>query len=379
MNLKFLHLYLHIPFCHQACHYCDFHFSTNVALKSDLVHAICQEIALQKEYLGSKNLKTIYFGGGTPSLLLADELEKILNTIHQNFSVENDAEITLEANPEDLTPSYLTAIKSLGVNRLSIGIQSFREENLRFLNRNHSSAQAITCISQAQDIGIDNISIDIIYGIPGNNLHDLALDIHKAVDTQVNHISAYSLTLEPKTVFGQQKKKGFFKELPESMQSQKFSFTRNLLAENGFEAYETSNFAKNEHYSKHNTSYWNQESYLGIGPSAHSFNQNSRQWNVAKNGVYIKAINEGVIPAEIEILTEANKINEYIMTRLRTQWGIKWSKIEQTFAQLNAEIPLDLIKNWQKNDWAHVSKGHLILTETGALMADKLAADLFIV
>ena len=379
MNLKFLHLYLHIPFCHQACHYCDFHFSTNVALKSDLVHAICQEIALQKEYLGSKNLKTIYFGGGTPSLLSADELEKILNTIHQNFSVENEAEITLEANPEDLTPSYLAAIKSLGVNRLSIGIQSFREENLRFLNRNHSSAQAITCISQAQDIGIDNISIDIIYGIPGNNLNDLAFDIHKAVDTKINHISAYSLTIEPKTVFGQQKKKGFFKELPESMQSQKFSFTRNLLAENGFEAYETSNFAKNEHYSKHNTSYWNQESYLGIGPSAHSFNQNSRQWNVAKNGVYIKAINEGVIPAEIEILTEANKINEYIMTRLRTQWGIKWSKIEQTFAQLNTEIPLDLIKNWQKNDWAHVSKGHLILTETGALMADKLAADLFIV
>ena len=375
MNLKFLHLYLHIPFCHQACHYCDFHFSTNVALKSDLVHAICQEIALQKEYLGSKNLQTIYFGGGTPSLLLADELEKILNTIHQNFSVENEAEITLEANPEDLTPSYLAAIKSLGVNRLSIGIQSFREENLRFLNRNHSSAQAITCISQAQDIGIDNISIDIIYGIPGNDLHDLALDIHKAVDTQVNHISAYSLTIEPKTVFGQQKKKGFFKELPESMQSQKFSFTRNLLAENGFEAYETSNFAKNKHYSKHNTSYWNQESYLGIGPSAHSFNQNSRQWNVAKNGVYMKAINEQSIPAEIEIFTEANKINEYIMTRLRTKWGIEYSKIEQTFAQLNTEIPLDLIKNWQKNDWAHVSKGHLILTETGALMA----ADLFIV
>ena len=374
-----MHLYLHIPFCHQACHYCDFHFSTNVALKSDLVHAICQEIALQKDYLGDKSLKTIYFGGGTPSLLSADELEKILDSIHRYFSVETEAEITLEANPEDLTPSYLTAIKSLGINRLSVGIQSFREENLRFLNRNHSSAQALTCISQAQDIGIDNISIDLIYGIPGNDLNDLALDIHKAVDTKVNHISAYSLTIEPKTVFGQQKKKGVFKELPESMQSQKFSFTRKLLAEKGFEAYETSNFAKNELYSKHNTSYWNQESYLGIGPSAHSFNQNSRQWNVAKNGVYMKAINEGAIPAEIEILTEANKINEYMMTRLRTKWGIEWSKIEQTFAQLNAEIPLDLIKNWQINDWALVSNGHLILTETGALMADKLASDLFIV
>jgi oxygen-independent coproporphyrinogen-3 oxidase len=350
-----------------------------LALKSDLVHAICQEIALQKDYLGSKNLKTIYFGGGTPSLLSADELAKILDTIHQNFSVENEAEITLEANPEDLTPSYLTTIKSLGINRLSIGIQSFREENLRFLNRNHSSAQALTCISQAQNIGIDNISIDLIYGIPDNDLNDLALDIHKAVDTQVNHISAYSLTIEPKTIFGQQKKKGVFKELPESMQSQKFSFTRKLLAEKGFEAYETSNFARNEHYSKHNTSYWNQESYLGIGPSAHSFNQNSRQWNVAKNSVYMKAINEGVIPSEIEILTEANKINEYMMTRLRTKWGIECSKIEQAFSQLKVQAPDDLFKHWQNNDWAHVSKGHLILTETGALMADKLAADLFIV
>lgn len=350
-----------------------------MALKSDLVHAICQEIALQKDYLGSKNLKTIYFGGGTPSLLSADELAKILDTIHQYFSVENEAEITLEANPEDLIPSYLTAIKTLGVNRLSIGIQSFREENLRFLNRNHSSSQALTCISRSQDIGIHNISLDLIYGIPGNELKDLASDIDKAVDTKVNHISAYSLTIEPKTVFGQQKKKGVFKELPEAMQSQKFLFTRNLLAKKGFEAYETSNFAKNEHYSKHNTSYWNQESYLGIGPSAHSFNQNSRQWNVAKNGVYMKAINEQSIPAEIEILTEANKINEYMMTRLRTKWGIEYSKIEQAFSQLKVQAPDDLFKNWQNNNWAHVSKGYLILTETGALMADKLAADLFIV
>jgi oxygen-independent coproporphyrinogen-3 oxidase len=374
-----LHLYLHIPFCHQACHYCDFHFSTNTAYKSDLVNAICREIALQKDYLSDKGLKTIYFGGGTPSLLTPDELEKILNTIHQYFIVENEAEITLEANPEDLTSTYLSDLKTLGINRLSIGIQSFREENLRFLNRNHSSAQALTCISKAQDIGIDNISIDLIYGIPGNDLHDLALDINKAVDTKVNHISAYSLTIEPKTVFGQQKKKGVFKELPEAIQSQKFSFARKLLAEKGFEAYETSNFAKNEHYSKHNTSYWNQESYLGIGPSAHSFNQVSRQWNVAKNGVYTKAINEGSIPAEIEILTEANKINEYIMTRLRTKWGIECSKIEQVFSQLKVQAPEDLFKNWQNNDWAHVSNGHLILTETGALMADKLAADLFIV
>jgi len=374
-----LHLYLHIPFCHQACHYCDFHFSTNTASKSDLVKAICQEIALQKDYLIDKNLKTIYFGGGTPSLLSTVELEQILDTIHQYFIVDNEAEITLEANPEDLIPTYLLDLKTLGINRLSIGIQSFREENLQFLNRNHSSEQALTCISTAQNIGIENISIDLIYGIPSNELKDLAYDIEKAVDTKVSHISAYSLTIESKTVFGQQKKKGTFKELPESIQSQKFSFTRNSLAEKGFEAYETSNFAKNQQYSKHNTSYWNQESYLGIGPSAHSFNQVSRQWNVAKNGIYTKAINENSIPAEIEILTEANKINEYIMTRLRTKWGIDCSKIEQAFSQLKVQPPVDLFKNWQNKDWAHISKGHLILTETGALMADKLAADLFIV
>ncbi len=374
-----MHLYLHIPFCHKACHYCDFHFSTNVALKSDLVNAICQEIKLQKDYLGNKYLKTIYFGGGTPSLLTAKELEQIFHTVHQNFSVETEAEITLEANPEDLTPSYLTAIKSIGINRLSIGIQSFREENLRFLNRSHSLEQATNCISSAQKIGIDNISIDLIYGIPGNDLPDLASDIQKAVDTNVSHISAYSLTIEPKTVFGQQKKKGVFKELPESIQSQNFSFTRKLLAEKGFEAYETSNFAKNERYSQHNTSYWNQESYLGVGPSAHSFNQESRQWNIAKNGLYMKSILADKIPAEIEILTEANKINEYMMTRLRTKWGIEWSKIEKIFAKLNVEIPMDLIRNWQQNDWAYISREHLILTETGALMADKLAADLFIV
>jgi len=374
-----LHLYLHIPFCHQACHYCDFHFSTNLVQKSNLVDAICQEIALQKEYLPSKKLKTIYFGGGTPSLLSAKELEQIFRTVHSIFEVEKDAEITLEANPEDLSLSYLGAVQSIGVNRLSIGIQSFREENLRLLNRNHSSAQALNSISLAQQVGIENISIDLIYGIPGNELSDLTSDIEKAVDTQVTHISAYSLTIEPKTVFGQQKNKGIFKELPESMLSQKFTFTRNLLKEKGFEAYETSNFAKKEHYSKHNTSYWNQESYLGVGPSAHSFNQVSRQWNVAKNGLYIKSILEGKIPAEIEILTEENKLNEYMMTRLRTKWGIELSYVKNLFNQLNVEFPHTTFMQWQKNDLAFKKTDHLILTEKGSLVADKLASDLFIV
>jgi len=374
-----LHLYLHIPFCHQACHYCDFHFSTHTAHKKDLIHAICKEIILQKDYLPSNKLNTIYFGGGTPSLLSPQELEQIFHTVHQYFLVENNAEITFEANPEDLSESYLTTIKSFGINRLSIGIQSFKEENLRLLNRSHTTEQAINCISKAQKIGIDNISIDLIYGIPGNDLPDLASDIQKAVDTNVTHISAYSLTIEPKTVFGQQKKKGVFKELPESMLSQKFTFTRKLLTEKGFEAYETSNFAKNQKYSKHNTSYWNQEAYLGVGPSAHSFNQQSRQWNIAKNGLYKKEIEDGKIPAEIEILTEANKINEYLMTRLRTKWGIDLSKIKQNFNALNVEYPENTIRSWQNTGLAIEIHDHLVLTEKGSLVADKLASDLFIV
>ena len=374
-----MHLYLHIPFCHQACHYCDFHFSTNLANKSNLVNAICQEIALQKDYLNGEKIKTIYFGGGTPSLLSAHELEQIFQTVHRNYQVEIGAEITLEANPEDLNPSYLRAIKKIGINRLSIGIQSFREENLRFLNRNHSSVQATSCILTAQDVGIDNISLDLIYGIPSNDLKDLAYDIDQAVGTKVNHISAYSLTIEPKTVFGRQKKKGIFNELPDSTLAEKFTFTRKLLAEKGFEAYETSNFALNKQYSKHNTSYWNQESYLGVGPSAHSFNQVSRQWNVAKNGLYMKSILEEKIPAEIEMLTEANKINEYVMTRLRTKWGINLSKLKESFNQLGVELPKATFMHWQKNELALETNNHLILTEKGSLVADKLAADLFIV
>lgn len=374
-----MHLYIHVPFCHQACHYCDFHFSTNLANKSALVESICQEISIQKDYLGKKELKTIYFGGGTPSLLTAHELEQIFNTIHQYFQVDKNAEITLEANPEDLIPSYLSAIKSLGVNRLSIGVQSFRKENLLFLNRNHGASEAINCITSAQNIGITNISIDLIYGIPGNDLENLNNDITKALETQVSHISAYGLTIEPKTVFGIQKKNGIFNELPETLLHQKFTYTRNSLAENGFEPYETSSFARNEQYSMHNTSYWKQESYLGIGPSAHSFNQISRQWNVAKNGLYMKSIQTKKIPAEVEILTEANKINEYIMTGLRTKWGVDLLRIQQAFKNLNVSFPLPLISLWQKNDWARISNGYLILNEKGALMADKFAADFFIV
>ena len=374
-----MHLYLHIPFCHQACHYCDFHFSTRLSGKAALVEALIKEIELQKNYLGTRELSTIYFGGGTPSTLSPDELSAIFKTINKHFEVLEGAEISLEANPEDLTRDYLTHLKELGVNRLSIGIQSFDDENLRYLNRNHDAQQSLKAIREAQDIGISNISIDIIYGIPGNDLKALARDLSQAIATGAQHISAYSLTIEPKTVFGHRLKKGEMQELPEQNMAACFEFTHEYLDKNGYIAYETSNFAKPGFESKHNSSYWKQESYLGIGPAAHSFNQVSRQWNVANNATYTKQIKSGNIPAEIEQLSPENQINEYIMTQLRTHWGIDMGYLRKRFNSIQATFPDEEIVSWINQGIAEVRNGHLVLVGKGRLIADGLAAQLFII
>ncbi len=344
-----------------------------------MVEAICAEIKLQNAYLPTKKLETIYFGGGTPSLLNPTELAEILTQIHRYFSVDSQAEITLEANPEDLGIEYLNAIHRLGINRLSIGIQSFQEKNLPYLNRNHNVLDSKACIERAQAIGLTNISLDLIYGIPGNSLQDLANDLDSAIGTGVTHISAYSLTIEPKTVFGQQKKKGILQEVDEDFMSESFLYVRKRLTEAGFDDYETSNFAKNKRYSKHNTSYWNQEAYLGIGPSAHSFNGESRQWNIAKNGIYIKSISEGRIPAEMEMLSPENKLNEYLMTRLRTAWGIDLADVKSRYLACKREFPQAEIEHWMDNGLALLEKNQLRLIGHGKLMADKLASDLFVV
>jgi len=344
-----------------------------------MVDAICTEIKLQNAYLPTKKLETIYFGGGTPSLLKPIELAEILEQIHQVFSVDSQAEITLEANPEDLTTDYLNAISMLGINRLSIGIQSFQEKNLPYLNRNHSASDSKACIERAQSRGFMNISLDLIYGIPGNTMQDLENDLNSAIGTGVDHISAYSLTIEPKTVFGQQKKKGILKEVDEDFMSESFLYVRKRLSEAGFEDYETSNFAKNRRYSRHNTSYWNQEVYLGIGPSAHSFNGESRQWNIPKNGIYLKSISEGRIPAEMEMLSPENKLNEYLMTRLRTAWGIDLIDVKSKYLACKREFPQAEIDNWVQGGYALLEKNQLRLIGHGKLMADKLASDLFVV
>jgi len=341
-----------------------------------MVNALCREIVAQKDYLQGAELQTIYFGGGTPSLLNAGELDLIFNTIHSYHSIANDAEITLEANPEDLTLDYCQMIASKGINRLSIGIQSFQEKNLVLMNRNHQASDSIQAIHNAQKAGINNISIDLIYGIPSNTEVELADDLEKATSLGVQHISAYSLTVEPKTVFGVQKKKGAFQEIPDSAMAEAFNQVRKYLESIGFEGYETSNFAIDGHYSVHNTSYWQQEPYLGIGPSAHSFNGHSRQWNVANNAKYIAS---GLALAEKEELSLADQLNEYLMVRLRTKWGIDLNYVRESFEKMGHPYPEKKFQTWITQGFAQIENDFLMLEGEGKLIADRLSSDIFVV
>lgn len=341
-----------------------------------MVQAICREISAQKDYLNGAELQTIYFGGGTPSLLTGSELDSIFVAIGAHHSIASNAEITLEANPEDLTPEYCQMIGTKGINRLSIGIQSFQDKNLVLMNRNHQASDSIQAIKNAQEEGISNISIDMIYGIPGNSSDELAADLAKATSCGVNHISAYSLTVEPKTVFGVQKKKGAFHEIPDAEMAKAFMQVRDYLEAVGFEGYETSNFAKEGHYSIHNTSYWQQEPYLGVGPSAHSFNGHSRQWNVSNNAKYLA---EGHLLAEKEELSPADQLNEYIMVRLRTKWGINLVEVQERFHKMGQEYPEKEVQSWMTQGYARLEGENLVLVNEGKLIADRLSSDIFVV
>ncbi|WAC12879.1 radical SAM family heme chaperone HemW [Dyadobacter pollutisoli] len=373
-----MHLYLHIPFCRQACHYCDFHFSTNTSNKRAVVEAIASEIILRKDYLPEKAIETIYFGGGTPSMLDEAELGLLLETIHKHFSVHKDAEITLEANPDDLNADKLRQFYAAGINRLSIGIQSFHEPHLKFLNRIHSASEAAECVRTAQDIGIQNISIDLIYAIPAENHTILREDMQKAFDLNISHISAYCLTIEPQTAFGSWLKKKKIQPIDEEFAARQFEILVKSLAENGYEQYEISNFARNGQYSRHNSSYWKQRPYLGVGPSAHSYNGGSREYNVSNNAQYLKAIQGNVIPATLEQLSVADQTNEYLLTGLRTKWGVNREKLELlsggTFGMVHAED----LKRMSASGWIWEDTQSLYLTESGKLFADRIASDLFI-
>jgi oxygen-independent coproporphyrinogen III oxidase len=371
-------LYIHIPFCKQACHYCDFHFSTLLSNKENLIKALIKEIEIQKYYLKGEVIKTIYFGGGTPSILSQDEINSILNSIQTNFSIEADAEITLEANPDDLSKGSLLNYKAAGINRLSIGIQSFDDRVLRFLNRAHNSSKAMESVELAREVGFSNISIDLIYSIPDQSLEDWLRNIRYALSLSPEHISAYSLTIEEKTVFGNWAKKGKLFAMAEDPSATQFEVLMETLADNGFGQYEISNFCKPGFVSKHNSSYWNQENYLGVGPSAHSFNGSLRQFNVRNNSFYVKSIEKGEIPAEVEILTRENKINETILICIRTSQGLE---LKQLKTQYGYDIPVLFkmkIAQMIGQELITVVNNRLMLTKKGKLVADKVAYELFI-
>ncbi len=372
-------LYLHIPFCKQACHYCDFHFSTNQEKKLEMIHAFIREIELQKDYLNGESINTIYFGGGTPSLLTPEELRLLMDGILKYFSVSPSTEITLEANPDDLTKEKLLQLKELGINRLSIGIQSFDDEVLQFLNRAHDSTTAEKCVELARNAGFDNISIDLIYAIPNQDHTAWTKNIEHALVLKPNHISSYSLTIEEKTAFGRWAASGKLKVMDDEFAAAQLILLVDKLEEKGFEQYEVSNFALPNFQSQHNSSYWRQQKYLGIGPSAHSYNGVSRQFNISNNHLYLKSIQENSIPATLEVLTQAEMINDYLLTTLRTSWGANLRTLEENF-NYNLMIEHELyIKSLAAKGLAQIENGILILTKAGKLFADKIASDLFVI
>ncbi|HTN19413.1 MAG TPA: radical SAM family heme chaperone HemW [Pelobium sp.] len=371
-------IYIHIPFCRKACHYCDFHFSTSLKYKDEMLESIHKEIKLQKSYLGNQQIETIYFGGGTPSLLSADEISKLIENIQANYEVVANPEITLEANPDDLGLSKLNDLKNTVINRLSIGVQSFFDEDLRWMNRAHVAKEAESAIKRAQDFGLENITIDLIYGYPLLSDEKWQSNIQNAVNFEIPHISSYSMTVEPKTALASFINKGQQKSMDDAQSARQFQYLIEELTTNGFEHYEISNFAKPGQYSKHNTNYWRGVHYLGVGPSAHSFNGESRQWNLANNAKYLAALERNEIPFDLETLTLENRYNEYLMTGLRTQWGVDLNKIERDYGAEQKSNLLAVADEYLDKNWLTLTANKLVLTQTGKLYADLIASELFI-
>jgi oxygen-independent coproporphyrinogen III oxidase len=370
-------IYIHIPFCKQACHYCDFHFSTSLQNKSSFLNALKKEIALRKKYLENETISTIYFGGGTPSLLSKIELMDIFDTLNQYFMIHPEAEITLEANPDDLTELKINELKDTPINRLSIGIQSFYDEDLKLMNRAHSSEEALKAVKVALENGFENITIDLIYGIPTLTHHNWRNNLQIAFALNIKHISAYCLTVEPKTALAHQVKTGSVKNVDEQHSSEQFEIMLEAMHNNDFVQYEISNFCKEGAYSKHNSSYWLKEKYLGLGPSAHSFNGSSRQWNVSNNALYIQSLDKGELNFEKEELTINQCYNEYILTSLRTIWGIDLDYLEQAFGSRYLSFFITDAEPYIQSGHVLNEEKKIYLSDKGKLIADKISSDLF--
>lgn len=398
LGVRGLGIYIHIPFCKQACHYCDFHFSTSMGKKDKMISAIQKELFLRKDELNDEVVETIYFGGGTPSVLSSEEINSIIESVYENYQVVENPEITLEANPDDLTSTTLSqeasergspklvversrnqifeALKKARINRLSIGIQSFFEEDLKLMNRAHSAEEAEECIREATK-HFDNISIDLIYGIPEMTNERWIQNIEKALSFDVPHISSYALTVEPKTALASFIQKGIIKPVDDEIAQEHFNILLDKMEEAGFESYEISNFGKPGYFSKNNTAYWQQKKYIGIGPSAHSYDGQQRGWNINNNQKYIKSIENDELPIEIEELSTKDKYNEYVMTGLRTMWGVSLSRIQKEFGEQYYKYLMQQADKYLEENLLYRNDDLLIATKKGRFLADGIAADLF--
>ncbi len=371
-------IYIHIPFCKKACTYCDFHFSTSTRYMNEMVAAICLEIKLKRDRLADQQVGSIYFGGGTPSVLSSASLEKIFNTLTENFSISANAEITIEANPDDLDAKKITELRKFPINRFSIGIQSFFNEDLVWMNRAHTSIEAESCIKRSQDAGFDNLSIDLIYGYPLLTDEKWLSNIETTIALQTPHVSAYSLTVEYKTALANAIKTGKETGLSDEQSASQFSILTKKLTEVGFEHYEISNYALPGKYAIHNTNYWKGITYLGIGPSAHGFDGYNRYLNIANNAKYINLLENGKLAETVEELAENDRFNEYIMTALRTIWGIDLNKIKKEFGLSYAAETKKQIQQFITSKQLTLSDGKICLTANGKLFADGIAAELFV-
>ena len=370
-------IYLHIPFCKQQCTYCDFHFSTTFEVyRMEMIAAISNELARRVDYLEGKRINTIYFGGGTPSILTKHEISQLLETIHSFYEVDPNAEITLEANPDDISILSLNDWKDLGINRLSIGLQSFKASDLEWMNRAHTVEDSKTCVRLAQSEGFSNLTVDLIYGLSKLTMDEWRNHVQTLIDYGVPHISAYCLTVEEKTLLHKMVATGKITAVSDDVQSEQFLVLLEMLEGNGYAQYEISNFAKPGFESKHNGNYWKGEWYLGVGPSAHSFNGNSRRWNVANNRTYMKAMDADTDYSDTELLSQENQFNELILTGLRTSLGVDLARLNSI-----CDVPLSVfakIESFVECGWMHQNDRAIFLTKEGRLRADYIASELFV-
>lgn len=369
-------IYVHIPFCKKRCSYCDFHFSTTFSsYREKLIAAICWELEMRKAELNDIPVETLYFGGGTPSLLMKSELASIMQAVRTHYKLVETPEITFEVNPDDATEENLLTWKEQGINRLSIGLQSFQESDLTWMNRSHSTQQGETAVRLAQAHGFDNISIDLIYGLPDLSNEQWLSHLKRALDLKAQHISSYCLTIEPKTGLNHFVAKGKLSRPTEDQQSEQFDLLVSTLGHAGFEQYEISNFAKEQKYAKHNSAYWNFTPYIGVGPSAHSFDGIQRRWNVANNTKYYQQIGKNEDWFEVEILSASEKWNEYFLTGLRTKWGV----LKRSIEELGGFNPTELkqLDSFLQNELMQQSNDRYVLSEKGKLQADGIASSFF--